>query len=172
MLIDVANDRRAHAMLEELRGGADPYTIAQRSGIGLWFVRRLASIVGVRGAAPLGRARRRHAAPREAIRARPTSASLRLRAPTPTAVRARRLTLGLRPVYKCVDTCAAEFEAETPYLLLDLELEDEGPAGRPRQGDVVVVVGSGPIRIGQGIEFDYCSVQAAQALRERSACSR
>ncbi|MGB9867738.1 MAG: carbamoyl-phosphate synthase large subunit [Bacillota bacterium] len=68
---------------------------------------------------------------------------------------------GVRPVYKCVDTCAAEFEAATPYYYSDYEVENEsgGASGK------AVVVGSGPIRIGQGIEFDYCSVHAALSLR-------
>ena len=70
----------------------------------------------------------------------------------------------IRPVYKMVDTCAAEFEAVTPYFYCTYETENEAlPLPEPK----VVVIGSGPIRIGQGIEFDYCSVRAAMALRER-----
>jgi len=77
-------------------------------------------------------------------------------------VRAWRWARGIRPVYKRVDTCAAEFEAFTPYLYSTYEEEDEAPAdARPK----VMVLGSGPIRIGQGIEFDYCCVHAALALR-------
>ncbi|MGH7640930.1 MAG: carbamoyl-phosphate synthase large subunit, partial [Candidatus Dormibacteria bacterium] len=71
--------------------------------------------------------------------------------------------LGIVPTYKCVDTCAAEFDATTPYFYSSFEEEDEQ---RGRAGSAVVL-GSGPIRIGQGIEFDYCSVQAASALRRR-----
>ena len=78
-------------------------------------------------------------------------------------VRARRLAAGLRPVFKAVDTCAAEFAAETPYFYSTYEEEDEA---RPGPGRKVVILGSGPNRIGQGIEFDYCCVQAALALRE------
>jgi carbamoyl-phosphate synthase large subunit len=78
-------------------------------------------------------------------------------------VRAARLGLGVRPTYKTVDTCAAEFAATTPYLYSAFEEEDEVPASdRPR----VVILGSGPNRIGQGIEFDYCCVHASLALRE------
>src|SRR4029077_11196227 len=83
----------------------------------------------------------------------------------------RRVNLGLRPAFKCVDTCAAEFAAQTPYYYSTFEDEDEGPAAAPRDAETVVVIGSGPIRIGQGIEFDYCSVQAAQALREQQLSS-
>jgi carbamoyl-phosphate synthase large subunit len=77
-------------------------------------------------------------------------------------IRALRLRLGVRPVMKAVDTCAAEFPAETPYFYSCYETEDEGL----RLGDTaVVVLGSGPNRIGQGVEFDYCCVRAAKALR-------
>jgi carbamoyl-phosphate synthase large subunit len=78
-------------------------------------------------------------------------------------VRAYRHSRGIRPVYKRVDTCAAEFEAYTPYLYSTYEEEDEAP---PTDRKKVLILGSGPIRIGQGIEFDYCCVHAAFALRE------
>jgi carbamoyl-phosphate synthase large subunit len=71
--------------------------------------------------------------------------------------------IGLQPVYKMVDTCAAEFEAQTPYYYSTYEEEDES---RPTDAKKVVVLGSGPIRIGQGIEFDYCSVHASLALKK------
>jgi carbamoyl-phosphate synthase large subunit len=77
--------------------------------------------------------------------------------------RADRKSMALEPVYKMVDTCAAEFEAETPYFYSTYELECEA---RPSGNRKVVVVGGGPIRIGQGIEFDYCCVHASLALRE------
>ncbi|MHB8073830.1 carbamoyl-phosphate synthase large subunit [Desulfosporosinus fructosivorans] len=74
-----------------------------------------------------------------------------------------RLEQGIRPVFKMVDTCAGEFEATTPYFYSSYDVEDEGDVHkRPK----VVVLGSGPIRIGQGIEFDYCSVHAVLALRK------
>ena len=78
-------------------------------------------------------------------------------------VRRLRHRQGLRPVYKQVDTCAAEFEAYTPYLYSTYEAEDEAP---PSERPKVLILGSGPIRIGQGIEFDYCCVHAAFSLRE------
>ena len=78
-------------------------------------------------------------------------------------VRADRLRRGIRPVYKLVDTCAAEFEAATPYYYSTYEEEDElRPAKKPR----IAILGGGPNRIGQGVEFDYCCVQAAYALRD------
>ncbi|CAM3800870.1 carbamoyl-phosphate synthase large subunit [Corallococcus sp. ZKHCc1 1396] len=78
-------------------------------------------------------------------------------------VRAHRHARGIRPVFKRVDTCAAEFEAYTPYLYSTYEEEDEAP---PTDRQKVLILGSGPIRIGQGIEFDYACVHAAFALRE------
>jgi carbamoyl-phosphate synthase large subunit len=70
---------------------------------------------------------------------------------------------GIRPMYKHVDTCAAEFESYTPYLYSTYEEEDEAP---PTDRKKVIILGSGPNRIGQGIEFDYCCCHAAFALRE------
>ena len=82
---------------------------------------------------------------------------------TEKEVRDFRLAQGIRPVYKMVDTCAAEFEATTPYFYSTYETENEVPPGdKPK----VVVLGSGPIRIGQGIEFDYSTVHAVWAIRE------
>ncbi|MEE8507967.1 MAG: carbamoyl-phosphate synthase large subunit, partial [Myxococcota bacterium] len=78
-------------------------------------------------------------------------------------VRALRKREGVRPVYKRVDTCAAEFEAHTPYLYSTYEQECEA---RPTDRRKVMILGGGPNRIGQGIEFDYCCVHAAMALRE------
>jgi len=87
----------------------------------------------------------------------------RLIAVKPAEVRAARLQLGVRPVYKRVDTCAAEFATTTAYMYSTYEDECEAqPTGRRK----VMVLGGGPNRIGQGIEFDYCCVHAAFALRE------
>jgi len=79
------------------------------------------------------------------------------------AVRSRRHALGVRPVYKRVDTCAAEFDTRTAYMYSTYEEECES---RPTDRKKVIVLGGGPNRIGQGIEFDYCCVHAAFALRE------
>ena len=80
------------------------------------------------------------------------------------AVREVRRALGIRPVYKTVDTCAAEFAAETPYYYSTYDEESEV---QPRQREAVIILGSGPNRIGQGIEFDYSCVHAALALSEK-----
>jgi carbamoyl-phosphate synthase large subunit len=87
-----------------------------------------------------------------------------LRGETEDAVRARRWSLGVRPAYKIVDTCAGEFPSSTPYLYSSYDDESEVPkSGR----ECVIILGSGPNRIGQGVEFDYCCVRAVMALRER-----
>jgi carbamoyl-phosphate synthase large subunit len=77
-------------------------------------------------------------------------------------VRAARLRLGVRPVFKAVDSCAAEVEAQAPYFYSAYEQEDELPE---RERESVIILGAGPNRIGQGIEFDYCCVQAVQTFR-------
>jgi carbamoyl-phosphate synthase large subunit len=82
---------------------------------------------------------------------------------TPAAVRHRRAKARISPVFKRVDTCAAEFESFTPYMYSTYEDEDESaPTDRPK----IAILGSGPNRIGQGIEFDYCCCHASFALRE------
>ncbi|MDR2244730.1 MAG: carbamoyl-phosphate synthase large subunit [Burkholderiales bacterium] len=94
---------------------------------------------------------------------------------TPAAVREKRLSLGVRPVYKRVDTCAAEFASSTAYLYSTYETPLYGQThgqthgvceARPSERRKIMVLGGGPNRIGQGIEFDYCCVHAAMALRE------
>ena len=86
------------------------------------------------------------------------------RGETEAAVRARRWALGVRPAYKMVDTCAGEFPSSTPYLYGCYDEETEAPRSGRKS---VVILGSGPNRIGQGVEFDYCCVRAAIALREQ-----
>jgi carbamoyl-phosphate synthase large subunit len=79
------------------------------------------------------------------------------------SIRVRRFQTSIVPVYKLVDTCAAEFEAYTPYYYSTYEVEDES---RPSSLKKIIILGGGPNRIGQGIEFDYCCVHASFALRE------
>jgi carbamoyl-phosphate synthase large subunit len=87
-----------------------------------------------------------------------------LRGENEAAVRSRRWAAGVRPAYKMVDTCAGEFPSATPYLYGSYDEESEAPRSGKKS---VVILGSGPNRIGQGVEFDYCCVRAAIALREQ-----
>ena len=87
-----------------------------------------------------------------------------LRGESESAARARRIGFGIVPAYKMVDTCAGEFPSATPYLYSSYDEESEAPKSGRRS---VVILGSGPNRIGQGVEFDYCCVRAALALREQ-----
>ena len=85
---------------------------------------------------------------------------------TDTAIREKRRALGVRPVYKRVDTCAAEFSTHTAYMYSTYEAEGAECEAAPTDRKKIMVLGGGPNRIGQGIEFDYCCVHAALALRE------
>jgi len=143
--IDQPNDRRLFALFYALRSGADPASLAERSGIDRWFIDRMASIVRVEVEGDV----------RDLRRAGFSDAMI-------TALRGDTVEIA-QPTYKLVDTCAGEFEAATPYYYSCWEEEDEAVAVDGRTAEVI---GSGPIRIGQGIEFDYCSVHAAWALRE------
>src|SRR6185436_4636038 len=87
-----------------------------------------------------------------------------LRGESEGAARARRIGLGIVPAYKMVDTCAGEFPSATPYLYSSYDEESEAPRTGKQS---VVILGSGPNRIGQGVEFDYCCVRAALALLEQ-----
>jgi carbamoyl-phosphate synthase large subunit len=153
-----------------LRRGATVEDLTTATGIDPWFLRQLAAIaearVGIealRGTEdPLGELG--DAGLRRAKRLGFSDAQLGyLLGLDPAAVRAARLSHGVVPTFKTVDTCAAEFDASTPYHYSTYEDEDEvAPSNRDR----VVILGSGPNRIGQGIEFDYCCVHAARALHD------
>ncbi|MFP6640173.1 MAG: carbamoyl-phosphate synthase large subunit, partial [Myxococcota bacterium] len=162
--IDVPRPGRPWAIAEALRRGVSVDELYRRSSIDPWFLRRIQEIVQSEQA--LSQA---NEAEREAW-LRPAKAmgfsDVRLAELWQTdeeAVRALRLKLGIRPVYKRVDTCAAEFEAHTPYLYSTYEDECES---RPTDRKKIMILGGGPNRIGQGIEFDYCCVHAVFALRE------
>jgi carbamoyl-phosphate synthase large subunit len=144
-LIEQPNDRRLFALLHALRGGADPASLAERSGIDRWFIDRLATITRLEKEGDV----------RDLRRAGFSDTMI-------GALRGESVERSV-PTYKLVDTCAAEFEAATPYYYSCWEEETESA---PVDSRTVLVIGSGPIRIGQGIEFDYCSVHAAWSLRE------
>ncbi|HZD37375.1 MAG TPA: carbamoyl-phosphate synthase large subunit, partial [Actinomycetes bacterium] len=159
-------DTRLEAVERALRLGCGVDEVAAASGIDLWFVDGVARIVEVR--AEVAAAAVIDALGRDLLwRAKRLGFSDRQLATivgaTEGEVRTRRRALGVEPVYRSVDTCAGEFEAFTPYHYSTYEEETEVPVtGRPR----VIVLGSGPNRIGQGVEFDTACVHAVQALRE------
>ena len=166
VLLENPNDRRIFAVMEALRQGDSVEEVSRRSTIAPWFVDRIRALVGVEEAL------RRGLDDETLISAKRMALSDRriaeLAGVSTAELAEARKRLGLVPTFKCVDTCAAEFAATTPYYYSTVESEDERPAP---DGEAVVVLGSGPIRIGQGIEFDYCSVQAAEALRRRGVAA-
>jgi carbamoyl-phosphate synthase large subunit len=166
VLIDTPNDRRLFAILNALHIGNSVDLVARRSSIGRWFIERLASIVEVEKR--LQWAEIDDALLRVAKRAGLADARISELSGTAEEEIAQLCNeSGIRPTYKCVDTCAAEFEAQTPYYYSTYETENEGIGSTSRdERRSVLVVGSGPIRIGQGIEFDYCSVRASRAIQE------
>ncbi len=161
--IAVPSPERIFELEAALRRGVGAGEVVRLTGVDPWFVGQLERIVEerrrIQSADSLGPAEYRRAK-----RLGFSDAQLAwLRGSTEGAVRAERLAHGVRPTFKTVDTCAAEFEAFTPYHYATYEEEDEvRPSDRPR----IVILGSGPNRIGQGIEFDYCCVHASMALRD------
>jgi carbamoyl-phosphate synthase large subunit len=157
------HDGRLNTMLQALRAGASAQAVAEVTGIDPWFVDQVAAIHEISGTVAaaseldtsLFRLAKAHGF---------SDAQLaELRGIGADQVRALRHALGVRPVYHAVDTCAAEFAARTPYLYSTYDEGDEVPPGdRPK----VIILGSGPNRIGQGIEFDYACVHASFALRD------
>jgi carbamoyl-phosphate synthase large subunit len=158
--------QRIHWIRLALKSGWTAAAIAEATGIDPWFLEGIASVVRVEDRLRAFRAARDLPDDllREAKRKGFGDAQLAaLYGEDEMAVRAERLRRGIRATFKVVDTCAAEFEALTPYYYSTYEEEDEVRLS-PRKR--VMILGSGPNRIGQGVEFDYCCVHAALALRE------
>jgi carbamoyl-phosphate synthase large subunit len=162
-LLSVPTPDRIFAIGDAYRAGFTTGEIQSLTRIDAWFLENIREVVAferqigaaaatdpevLRRAKQLGFADRRIA---------------ELTGATEMAVRESRLAQGIRATFKTVDTCAAEFVAHTPYLYSTYEEEDEAP---PTPRPKVVILGSGPNRIGQGVEFDYCCVHAAFALRD------
>ncbi len=161
--IDTANDRRLWAVFAALRRDVSAEEIYERSKIDMWFLRKFQALIAMERRM-LSNPQLTAALLYEAKRMGFSDDQVgELTDERPERVRAMRIEYGIRPVYKMVDTCAAEFEAITPYFYSTYEQENEA---LPMPGPKAVVIGSGPIRIGQGIEFDYSSVHAAWALQE------
>ncbi|PYO95558.1 MAG: carbamoyl phosphate synthase large subunit [Gemmatimonadetes bacterium] len=137
--------------------------ISQASGIDPWFLYQLQELVDAErwfagvsgvGAAELKRMKRLGFSDRQLAA---------LRNSTETAIREQRWKLGIHPAYKTIDTCAGEFPSATPYLYSSYDEENES---EPLGEQAIVILGSGPNRIGQGVEFDYCCVRTGLAFRE------
>jgi carbamoyl-phosphate synthase large subunit len=168
------SDDRLWRVLALLRRGVSTDTVHAATGISPWFLaemdrnvglERAIRAVGPRLADPNDRAAAQYLA--TAKRAGFGDRDLaELAGTTIQALAETRATLGLRPGYGMVDTCAAEFAAETPYFYATYAAAGSQPEAPAAPRPAALVIGSGPVRIGQGIEFDYCAVKAAATLRD------
>ena len=160
--LQLVDDERLYVIAQALRAGISVEKICYITKITSFFINKIKNIVMVeKDLAANGltesnlRLAKKYSFPDKVI-ARYANCS-------PEDVLAKRNELHIHPTYKYVDTCAAEFEAHTPYYYSAYATEDEVV---PRGENSVIVLGSGPIRIGQGVEFDYCSVHSSWALRK------
>ncbi|WP_101524295.1 carbamoyl-phosphate synthase large subunit [Nocardioides houyundeii] len=160
---EIPTDGRLRTVMDSILAGATPEQVFEHTRIDPWFVDQLFLIREV--AEAVAAADELDAATlRMAKRHGFSDAQLAgIRGMSEGEVRAVRHALGVRPVYKTVDTCAAEFAARTPYHYSSYDEETEV---EPREREAVIILGSGPNRIGQGIEFDYSCVHASMALSE------
>jgi carbamoyl-phosphate synthase large subunit len=159
--IKVPHDGRLKKVMDALRAGATQQEIFDATAIDPWFVDQLALVNEV-AMEVLEAPELTPAVLRRAKRHGFSDVQIGLlRDLSPAVVRGVRHALGIRPVFKTVDTCAAEFAARTPYHYSSYDEENEV---QPRERPAVIILGSGPNRIGQGIEFDYSCVHASLAL--------
>ncbi|WP_347241473.1 carbamoyl-phosphate synthase large subunit [Thermus sp.] len=157
------NPDRIYAVMELLRRGMPVEELYQATQIDPWFLHQMKEIVEAEEWLKTHPPKDREDYRFYKALGLPDRRIGELLGKSEKAVREERKALGVAPVYKTVDTCAAEFEAYTPYHYSTYELEDEvWPSEKPK----VVILGSGPIRIGQGVEFDYATVHAVWALKE------
>ncbi|MEO7588190.1 MAG: carbamoyl-phosphate synthase large subunit [Arachnia sp.] len=162
-LAAIPHDGRIRLVMDALLQGATVEQVYESTKIDPWFLHQMELLRDlaheVRDAkeltADLLRMAKRHGFSDEQV--------ARLRNLSTDVVRGVRWALGIRPVFKSVDTCAAEFEAHTPYMYSSYDEETEVPT---RTKPAVIILGSGPNRIGQGIEFDYSCVHATMAVRD------
>jgi carbamoyl-phosphate synthase large subunit len=156
-------DDRLLVLDRALRAGIARDELYAITGVDPWFLSQLELVAGTRAELEAAAALDRPLLRRAKRRGFSDHQIAHLRGVDVEDVRRRRAELGIVPTYKTVDTCAAEFEASTPYFYSTWEDEDEGfDSGRRR----IMILGSGPNRIGQGVEFDYCCVHGALAVRE------
>jgi carbamoyl-phosphate synthase large subunit len=163
----VPSDRRMWALFRALRRGWSIETLHDLTKIDPWFLQQFADIVELRKMADLGEFRE---VSKDLLRTMKRSGFsdadiAGVYGIDEEIVRQRRLEEGLVPAFKRIDTCAAEFESFTPYMYSTYEQVDEA---EPTPKKKVVILGSGPNRIGQGIEFDYCCVHAVMGFKEEN----
>jgi carbamoyl-phosphate synthase large subunit len=169
------SDSRLWRLLGLLRRGVPEAAIGEVTGISAWFLAEMGRNVALeREVAAMGP--RLAAAAGDAPAAELLATAKRagfgdhelagLSGTTAEELRTARRALGIVPGYAMVDTCAAEFAAETPYFYSTYAAAGSAPEAPPVERPAAMVIGSGPVRIGQGIEFDYCAVQAADTLRQ------
>ncbi|CAM5778351.1 carbamoyl-phosphate synthase large subunit [Cellulomonas persica] len=145
-----------------LRAGVSIETVYERTGIDPWFLDQVVLVNEVAEETRTADALTRDVLERAKRHGLSDAQIAQLRGTTEDAVRSARHAVGLRPVFKTVDTCAAEFAARTPYHYSSYDEETEVT---PRERPAILILGSGPNRIGQGIEFDYSCVHAALTLK-------
>ncbi len=157
------DDRRIYVIAEAIRRGVDYDTIHDITKIDVWFIDKIAILVEMENALksqPLTKELLLEAKRIEF----PDNVIAKLTGKTTKDIKALRNEYGIHAAFKMVDTCAAEFEATTPYYYSCFKSENEVIKTHPEKK--VLVLGSGPIRIGQGIEFDYCSVHSTWAFKQ------
>jgi len=155
-------DRRLYAIAEAIRRGKSNAWISERTHWDPFFIQKIRNIIEVEKKLSTGPLTDELLSKAKRMGFSDEYIAMLTRK-NETQIRKRRKEIGIRPVYKMVDTCAAEFEAQTPYFYSTSEQYCEA---RPSKNKKIVIVGGGPIRIGQGIEFDYCCVHGALALKE------
>ncbi len=160
--LTLPTDLRLYAILQLLREGKLVSEIHEKTKINIWFLKKLKNITDFEKFilnSPLSEELIRNAKQMGFLDAQIGA----LKGIPESEIKKIRKKAGIIPTYKMVDTVAGEFEAKTPYFYSTYEQENEAI---PLQGKKIAIIGSGPIRIGQGIEFDYCTVHASFALRE------
>lgn len=159
----IVDDRRIYLIAEAIRKGINYKTIHDITQVDEWFIDKIAILVEMEE-----RLEKEELTPELLAEAKriefPDNVIARLTGKTEEEIKKLRYDNGICAAFKMVDTCAAEFAAETPYYYSVFGSEDEAAANTTEKKKKVLVLGSGPIRIGQGIEFDYCSVHATWAF--------
>jgi len=161
--LEIVDDRRIFVIAEALRRNMDYATIHEITMIDVWFIDKLAILVEMETALKTEELTKDLLKEAKKIEF-PDTVISKLTKKSVDEIKALRKEYGIVAGYKMVDTCAAEFEASTPYYYSAYGIDNEVVETKPEKK--VLVLGSGPIRIGQGIEFDYCSVHSTWAFRE------